>query len=132
MYVTMLRLSSDPGNLDQVEIFAKDLASRYKISADKYPNILISLTEAVNNAIIHGNQGDNEKIVSIYLRHSDSGITIRVCDQGSGFNPHSVPDPTSPDQIEQEGGRGVFLIRELCDHCSYLDEGRTLEMFFEV
>ena len=55
-----------------------------------------------------------------------------MCDQGSGFNPHSVPDPTSPDHIEQEGGRGVFLIRELCDHCSYLDEGRTLEMFFEV
>ena len=128
----MLRIASAPGNIDQVEIFAKNLAERFDIAADKYPNVLISLTEAVNNAIVHGNKGDEEKIVSIYLRETDKGFTIRVCDQGEGFNPHSVPDPTSPENIQLVGGRGVFLIKELTDKVFYLDEGRTIEMFFKV
>lgn len=128
----MLRLTSKPENLNQVEIFVQDLANKFQIKEDKFPHILISLTEAVNNAIIHGNKKDDEKLVSIYLRENEKGISIRVCDQGSGFNPHSVPDPTSPDHIAQEGGRGVFLIRELTDNCFYLDEGRTIEMFFKV
>lgn len=130
MYVTMLRLNSEPNSLNQVEIFSQELVSKYKFSNDKYPNILISLTEAVNNAMVHGNNLNAEKIVSIYLRESLEGITIRVSDQGKGFNPKQIPDPTQEDRIALEGGRGVFLIKELSDQCNYLDEGRTLEMFF--
>lgn len=132
MNALKLRLPSHPNSISQVEPFVRRIVSRYSISKDKYPNILISLTEAVNNAINHGNKNDQSKFVNINLTEIQSKICIKVEDEGCGFNPDSVPDPTAPENLGCCGGRGVFLIKELSDDVRYVSNGCVVEMFFSV
>ena len=89
-----LALSSCITNVAQVEQYAERLQKQYHISLDKYPDILISLTEAVNNAIIHGNNQILEKKVIIKSQKTIKGLVIKVSDEGPGFNPQNLPDPT--------------------------------------
>ena len=102
------------------------------ISSDLYANMLISLTEAVNNAIIHGNGCDKEKYVHIYIKTYSDRVSFMVCDEGNGFDPESVPDPTTKENICNEGGRGVFLIRQLCDKVKFNDNGSSIELAFNT
>jgi len=127
-----LRLPSHPSSISEVEPFVKKIANRYSIGQDKYPNILISLTEAVNNAINHGNKNDQNKFVIIGLTKVSSKLCIKVEDEGCGFDPNDVPDPTAPENIGCCGGRGVFLIRELSDDVRYVQNGCVVEMFFKL
>jgi serine/threonine-protein kinase RsbW len=94
--------------------------------------MLISLTEAVTNAITHGNHYDENKVVQINLQKKSDTIAIRVSDQGRGFDPANVPDPTCEENICKCGGRGVFLMQRLCDQIQYKDNGRTVEMHFKI
>jgi len=115
-----------------VEPFVHELARRYNLSDDVHGNILVSLTEAVTNAMLHGNQGDCTKHVSISLRCRKDALSIRVSDEGPGFNPVEIPDPTCPDHLEQCGGRGLFLMRRLSNGCRFTHGGRTVEMRFKL
>ncbi len=115
-----------------VESFVQGLCADYDIRKDVYSNILISLTEAVNNAIIHGNNEDENKFVQVESRIQLPYLSVRVSDEGLGFNPNSLPDPTVDENICRIGGRGVFLIRQLSDNVRFIDNGRTVEMSFKV
>ena len=130
MTLSELILKSDPKKISEVEIFVKKIAASFEINEDIYPNILISVTEAVNNAIIHGNQKDLDKKVTILLKKSETALTIIVSDEGPGFDPESIPDPTLDENIDKLGGRGVFLIYQLSDLVTFQNEGRTVEMQF--
>ena len=125
-------LQSDPNHVDQVQPFIDDVAQRYRLSADTQGNMLLSLTEAVTNAMLHGNRGDCSKKVHISLHRHKDALEVRVSDQGIGFNPASVPDPTSPECIEKCGGRGLFLMRELSDDCKFMKIGSTVAMKFNI
>ena len=128
----MLTLASDPNNINQVERLVDQITSRFKLDQEKHDNLLISLTEAVTNAIIHGNKLDRSKFVSIDLDRRSDGLSIRVSDQGGGFNFSSLPDPTCPERICECGGRGVFLMNQLCDKLRYINGGSTVEMQFRL
>lgn len=128
---TYWRFPSSPGCISDVERLVDHLAATYHISQDKYPNILISLTEAVNNAIIHGNQCDDCKCVHVEVQPQHQGLTLIVRDEGCGFNPDKVDDPTLPENIAKTGGRGIFLIKQLCDRVFYDDNGCTVRMCFD-
>lgn len=128
----MLTLASDPNNINKVEDLVQQIASRYQLNQEKHDNLLISLTEAVNNAIIHGNKQDRSKKVSIRFAQIADGLAIRVSDQGRGFNVNSLPDPTCPERICECGGRGVFLMTQLCDKMRYINGGSTVEMQFRL
>ncbi len=128
----MLKLRSTPTSISKIEGYVQRIASEFSINDAKFPDILISLTEAVNNAIIHGNQNDGSKYVDVSVSRIDSGIRFQVSDQGRGFNPCDVPDPTTPDRIECCGGRGVHIIKELSDNVEYLNNGRTVEIQFDL
>ena len=108
------------------------MASKFRFAPDTYGNILISLTEAVNNAIIHGNKQDETKVVEVKTEARNGRIAIIVKDEGKGFDYSNVPDPTSPEHVCECGGRGVFLMRQLSDRCRFQDEGRTVEMEFKL
>jgi serine/threonine-protein kinase RsbW len=129
---TNLTLASDPKNVSAVEPFVHDVALRYQLAPDIHGNILISLTEAVTNAMLHGNQGDCSKIVSISLRRQKDALSIRVSDEGLGFDPGCVPDPTAPDFLDKCGGRGLFLMRNLSDECRFIRGGSCVEMRFKI
>ncbi len=128
----MLKLPSNLNSVAEVRSFVDNIARRYPISQDLYPNILISLTEAVTNAIRHGNCCDESKKVEIRLRRESGSIAIRVSDQGCGFDYRSLPDPTSPDNLSKCGGRGVFIMQQLSDRLHFRDNGRTVEMRFKL
>ena len=127
-----LTLPSSTKSINQLEEFIKCIAKEHSICAEKFPDILISLTEAVNNAIIHGNKNDEKKYVNILLNKTSKGISFKVSDEGTGFNPTSIPDPRAEENLGCCGGRGVFLMKELSDEIAFLNEGRTVEMHFSV
>lgn len=128
----MLELPSNPQNIEKVQRFVKEIASEFRLSPDLHGDILTSLTEAVNNAIRHGNHCDESKTVQIALCKNRGSLDIRVSDQGHGFDYRQVPDPTAPENICNDGGRGVFLIHQLCDRVRYANNGSTVEMRFKI
>lgn len=127
-----LVLQSDPSSIDVLETFLNSLIEKYEVNRDRYPDILISLTEAVNNAIIHGNKEDKSKLVRIYYCLEESNLCIKVCDQGKGFNPALIQDPTCETCRELPGGRGVFLMEQLADEIRFLDKGTKVELKFRL
>ena len=94
--------------------------------------MLVSLTEAVTNAIVHGNNGDVSKSVKIQLEKSGDNFIIRVSDEGRGFDPNTLPDPTKGENLFKTGGRGVFLMQKLSDTVRFHNNGSTVEMFFKL
>lgn len=131
MKVRMLKITSNPNNISEVVGYLQELMRELDIDNNRYPDILISLTEAVNNAIIHGNKRDEKKTVKIACKSSENGVAFRVSDEGCGFDPSTIPNPTSPEKLECCGGRGVFIMNALADELCYRDNGRTVEMYFK-
>ena len=126
-----LYLRSTSQSICELENYLESLLVNNLISSDRYPEILISLTEAVNNAIIHGNKNDERKTVVVQCVNKKSGFAFIVKDQGGGFDPANIPDPTMEDKLECCGGRGVHIMKQLSDKISFKNKGSVVEMFFE-
>ena len=88
----------------------------------------MALSEALSNAIVYGNGLDPSKSVDVRVELGDSGIAVHVCDEGDGFDPRTVPDPTLPERVDRPDGRGLFLIRQLVDDVSFNDRGNSICM----
>jgi serine/threonine-protein kinase RsbW len=91
---------------------------------------MIAVTESVNNAIVHGNQKASNKNVSLKLNVDESMLRFTIRDEGPGFNYNNLPDPTSPENLDKPGGRGIFLMKNLCDEVHFEDEGRAVSLVF--
>ena len=132
--VKTIKFSSKPENITIVEKFIDDLRNEVNIGDDVYGNILISLTEAANNAMLHGTDADESKTVEISYSLDDRGknLSFIVKDQGPGFDYNSLPDPTAPENLERTSGRGVFLMMQLADMVVFSDKGATVEMQFRI
>ena len=127
-----LTLNSHPKNIAEVEPYVSKIVERYEINQELFGNMLITLTEAVSNAIIHGNSAKASKKVFVSTNCSAQKISFSVQDEGTGFNPDDLPDPTSPENILTPGGRGVFLMRQLSDAVVFSDDGRFVTLEFSV
>ena len=92
-------------------------------------SIKLALEEALVNAIKHGNQMDPDKRVHVAYIVTPERFDIRITDEGPGFNPDDVPDPTAPENLERPCGRGLLLIRYYMSEVSFQDSGRTIAMF---
>ncbi|MEM7106246.1 MAG: ATP-binding protein [Bacteroidota bacterium] len=127
-----MRLTSNPKNIARVESFLANVIKDYNISEEVYGNMLISLTEAVTNAMMHGNKADEKKIVRVTHQAREKQLVFKISDEGKGFNPNDVPDPTAPENLLKLGGRGVFLMRKLADRVNFLNNGSTVEIQFRL
>ncbi len=128
----MLRIISSPNQISKLDSYVLSLKAECNLSQETHDNILISLTEAVNNAIIHGNKQDQKKYVNINCVECQTKVIIRITDEGAGFNPHQVADPTLVENRSCCGGRGVYIMKQLSDAIQFLDNGRTVEMHFNT
>lgn len=127
-----IRITSKAENIILVERMIEDVCDLFNITEDYYGNILVAITEAVNNAIYHGNQANPNKIIDIFFKSFPDRVTFTVKDEGAGFNYDSLPDPTNPENIEKPNGRGVFLMRNLADRVSFEDNGSKVILDFKV
>jgi serine/threonine-protein kinase RsbW len=126
-----LRIESQVANLRIVEKAIDDATSIIGISQDNYGKILVSAMEAVNNAILHGNKSNPKKIVEVELLYESEELNIKVTDEGPGFRPEKVPDPTTPENIEELNGRGIYLMSHLADKIEYSKKGNSVTMTFK-
>ncbi|HMT76510.1 MAG: ATP-binding protein [Saprospiraceae bacterium] len=130
--INVIKLSSKLKSITQVEPFANELRLKYNIDDEVFHNILISLTEAVNNAIIHGNQVDENKEVVLQTFLEQNRLTVCVRDEGGGFEVAKVPDPCCKENIEKPGGRGVLIMKSLSDDIHFKNNGSCVEMIFNI
>jgi serine/threonine-protein kinase RsbW len=129
--VKKIRIESKIGNLGIVENAVDTITRDAGINRENYGKILVSIMEAVNNAIIHGNKSDETKFVDIELLLQNNCLQVTVEDQGKGFKPNDIPDPTMPENIELINGRGIFLMRNLADEIEFNKKGNSVKMTFK-
>ncbi len=124
-----LRVPTDLQVVEEVvDVIARHcLASGLGARAARF-NLRVALSEALSNAIVYGNCLDPAKSVDVRVQVDGAGIAVHVCDEGDGFDPGSIPNPTGPDRLERSDGRGLFLIRQLVDDVSFNDRGNSICM----
>lgn len=123
-------LSSTSEAIAEVEKIVTNICTEYDIPEDAFGNILIALTEAVNNAVYHGNKNDPDKKIIIEFFNLHNEIIFTITDEGNGFDYKNLPDPTIPENISKIGGRGIFIIHQLADKVIFKNNGKTIEIHF--
>ncbi len=114
-----LEIESDPNNLITVEEFVNYFAVDLGLDKERVAALLLAVTEATTNAIIHANKCDVSKLVTVDVQVHKTKITIKITDEGEGFNPAEIPDPTQPENLLKDSGRGVYLMRVYMDELNY-------------
>ena len=128
--VLEISIRSSYDALDEVVALVEDVARRLELGEDDETDLMISVMEAVNNAIQHGNQGDESKEVHLRLETSEGTVTIWVRDEGTGFDLDSVPDPTDPGNLMNVSGRGILMMKSFMDEVCFKQnaEGMVVRM----
>lgn len=127
-----LTLSSSFEEIQSVESFAKELQQWAQFSDDNLGRIMLTLSEAVTNAIVHGNKEDPQKKVFVSAEYDARMLKIEVEDEGEGFNPDKLPNPLKKENLLDQGGRGVYLIKQYSDKVEYSNGGRKVTMHFQL
>jgi serine/threonine-protein kinase RsbW len=114
-----IEIESDPNNLITIEEFVNYFAKDLGLSEEQLSVLLLAVTEAATNAIIHANKCDISKLVKIHAHIQDSKLIVKVKDEGKGFDPSVIPDPTRPENLLKDSGRGVYLMKVYMDEVTY-------------
>lgn len=114
-----LAIASNLENVDLVEAILEAAFERFGLTSEENFKVGLAVREAVANAVQHGNQLDKEKRVTVELWPLAGGITIRVTDEGDGFDPQEVPDPLAPENLLKPSGRGILLMNKLMDEVKF-------------
>jgi serine/threonine-protein kinase RsbW len=123
-----LVISSDLDNLKKVEKFSQRLCHKIGLDDEQSDNMAIALTELAINAITHGNNGDKNKKVRFLAVLKDDRVEVSITDEGGGFDPAKLPDPTNAQNIWKEHGRGIFLVRNLIDEVTFHRTGGGMKI----
>jgi len=127
-----IQLNSQPESIGSVERLIEEVRGKYNVSEDMFGNMLVAITEAVTNAIYHGNKADPKKKVSVKYELSNHHLSFTITDEGPGFDYYNLPDPTAPENLEKECGRGIFLMKHLTDQLIFSENGRVVELNFKL
>jgi serine/threonine-protein kinase RsbW len=117
-------------NIQIIESFIDNAKEAFEINDDLYGNIMISVTECISNAIVHGNQSESSKLVHLELQMEPGLLRCSIEDEGNGFDFNQLPDPTDPENIEKVGGRGIFLMKHLSDEVKFEEGGKKTVLSF--
>lgn len=123
-------IGSNLDEISEVESLIDQVCENLEWGGDNYGNVLIAVTEAVNNAIIHGNMRQESKKVTVEVAEGDGTVIFSVSDEGSGFDFNNIPDPTAPENLEKPDGRGIFLMKSLADEVEFEDGGKRVNISF--
>lgn len=125
--------NSDAELLPEIEDYILGTIKHLKLKSELTNNIELAIAEAAANSILHGNRNDPAKKVTIKVILNAATISISFTDQGKGFNPDEVPDPTKPENLLKGSGRGVHIIKSLVDDFEYIftNKGTELKLTFK-
>ena len=127
-----IKFPSEANNIRLVEKLVDEVCAEIGVNEEKYGNILIALTEAVNNAIHHGNLLNPKKLTTVQCKQINEKLTFLIKDEGLGFDYENLPDPTDPKNVEKPDGRGIYLMKHLSDEISFENNGSSIELSFEL
>jgi len=128
VYHKKLFISSDLSGLKECLIICQEMKDLLDINVDKYFAVQTSLLEAVHNAIKHGNKNCLDKKIHIEITAGKTDVEIIVEDEGEGFDPSTIPDPTTEERRFLEHGRGIFIIKNLCDKFDVRGKGNIVKL----
>lgn len=114
-----LVLASRFENIEVAERALVDLCHRAGCAEDEEYWLVTALREAVANAVRHGNRQEPSRLVRIAYTIANSTVTIRVEDEGDGFDPADIPDPTDPENLLRPSGRGIFYMRQFMNRVDF-------------
>lgn len=124
-----LRLPSDIGCIEEaVELVTRHCLAGHRATRTIRFRLQVVLSEALANAILRGNREALDKWVEVRAELRADAIRVYVTDEGPGFDPSAVPEPIRPDQLDEAGGRGLFLIRQLVDAVQFNEQGNSICM----
>jgi len=129
---TIIQYTSELKTLNEVEKLIDEIISEFKISSELYGKVQVAIIEAVNNAILHGNKLNSSKKVTLNYKIESDLLKFVITDEGTGFDYENIPDPTLPENIEKSHGRGIFLMKHLCDKIAFNNNGTQVELAFTV
>ncbi len=127
-----LRVPSERSALSIMEDLVHQLKDELNLTENQEINMIVALSEAVNNAIQHGNRNDPQKNITVACFLSENKFIITVEDEGQGFDPSTVPDPTDPKNVTKPTGRGIFLMRHTADEVEFAEGGRKVILGFHL
>jgi serine/threonine-protein kinase RsbW len=128
----LLVISSSLININKVRLFLEEIFVESCLNQSYFNRIFLGLSEALTNSIVHGNRQCSTKNVSIEVFLLQNELVIEITDEGEGFSLDSLPDPTCLENIKNENGRGIFLIRHYADDLSFLEGGRRVRMKYKL
>jgi serine/threonine-protein kinase RsbW len=128
--IEAVTLPTDFQSLVDVENLVEKVCQTVGIQEDMFGNVLIAVTEAVNNAICHGNNLNNTLNIEVAVADASNAFCFKIKDQGNGFDYNNLPDPTAPENILKENGRGIFLMRNLSDEVTFNELGNEVIIYF--
>ncbi|MCS7152680.1 MAG: ATP-binding protein [Bacteroidia bacterium] len=125
-------LRSDLSEILRLEELLSELAYKAGFSEERAPLFVVAVTEALSNAILHGNREQPEKSVFLRVRWEPEHklLSVEVQDEGEGFDYTNLPDPTQEDNLLRESGRGIFLMKSLANEVLFREGGRCVELRF--
>lgn len=123
-----LKLKSSFEELERIVAEAEAFFQPRVNDEDAVYNLVLLASEAVTNAIEHGNRGDETRSVEVWLKVEGRVAEVTVEDEGEGFRPENVENPLAPEHLLDDGGRGVFLMGELADEVSWSKGGRSVTL----
>ncbi|SMO32594.1 ATP-binding protein [Gracilimonas mengyeensis] len=127
-----LRLSSSYEEVEKVEGLLSALQDKLGFDDAFYARLMLTVSEAATNGIVHGNKLDASKSVEIAAFTNDGALVVETQDEGEGFNPEDIPDPRADENLYKPSGRGVFLMEEYADEVKYSDGGSKLTLIFNL
>lgn len=125
-------IPSDPELLPELEEFIVNVAEESNLNKEKFNSLTLSFSEAASNSLLHGNKLDKSKKVKITVRVDDKQMTIIIKDEGKGFDISSVPDPTKPENILKDSGRGIHIMRSFLNDLRYNFTPTGTETILEI
>lgn len=128
----ILSIKSDQKELKKVEKFLSSIFEKRSLPKECFNKVLLCISEAVVNSIEHGNKNDQQKTVDIEINCDRGNICIEISDEGEGFDYQNIENPTSKNNIKKESGRGIFIIKSLCNNLEFRNQGKSVEIKIDL
>ena len=128
--IERIKILSNHSSLKDVEHLIDSVCASLSVDEDNYGNVLIAVTEAVNNAIEHGNRNMSQLTVEVAVGDRTKSFCFSITDEGLGFDYLNLPDPTAPENLLKENGMGIFLMKNLADEVEFNEKGNNVTVYF--